>query len=267
MNIKNKFSFANLGDMILQGICSVGDNIFITAYSDIKRNSVVYIFNKDNVCIKETILYNNSHVGGICFDDKNNLFWITDKGGTISGYTYDSIINSKEVCFPIFKQVDVGSLDLINYEGISSVAYITYYDNKIYLGNFTTNGTGLLKVFDILSDGNIDLNNFKKVKFLDKVQGISVYNSYLFVSCSYGRNNSKLKIFKYSDNILDYNKEKFIEYDMPMMIEQISFDKDNFLLTVYESNAKKYKKLFSKNNDVIIYDISNINFDILLLNN
>lgn len=268
-NIIDKFSFANLGHMVLQGICSARGNLFITAYdsSRDKNNSMVYILDKNNICIKDVVLYNNSHVGGICYDDKNEMFWITDKGGTISGYPYEAIVNSKDMCFPKFKKVDVGSNDLINYQNEASVAYIAYDDGKIFVGNFSINGNGLLKSFAVSKDGNILLDSCKKVKFIDKVQGIAFYRKddckYLIASNSFGRfNKSKLKIFKYDEEVTDYSNQEFNSYDMPPMIEQIAVNKNNNLITIYESNAHKYKVLGKKRDDVIIFDISNIKLDI-----
>ena len=265
--VEDEYSFSELETMVLQGICSVGDNTFITAYdsSDDKGNSVVYILDKNNNCIKEVALYNNSHVGGICYDDKNEMFWITDKGGTISGYTYNSIFDNKgQTCTPRFKKIDVGSGDLINYKGNASAGYITYDDGKLYVGNFSIDGNGVLKTFDVLKDGNIDLDSCRKIKFLDKVQGISFYKKdgekYLLVSCSFGRfNNSELKVFKYRDNCLDYSKEIYTKCEMPPMLEQIAFNKDGKLITLYEGNAKKYGGLFQKkNSDVIVMDIDDV---------
>lgn len=262
-DIDNDFSIDDLGNMVLQGVCVVRNNIFLTAYdsSNVGENSIIYILDENNNCIKEVTLYNNSHVGGICYDDKNNIFWITDKGGTVSGYTYDSIFYNKgEICYPKFQKIDVGSEDLINYKGKASASYITYDDGKIYVGNYTFLKNSFLKSFCIDEDGNIDLDSCKKVGFVDKVQGISFYErdncKYLLVSTSCGINNaSELKIFKYDEDCKDFGKENYVKEFMPPMMEQITFNKDGNLVTLYESNAKKYKKNYSvRSNDVVVFE-------------
>ena len=261
---KDEYSLDELGTNVLQGVCTVGKYTFITAYdsSKDKENSVVYVINENKECIREVKLYNNSHVGGICYDQTHEIFWITDKGGTISGYSFNSIFYSREdIIEPIFKKIDVGSKDLINHQGNPSAAYITCHDNKIYVGNFSTNGNGILKSFDIQEDGNININSENKIKFIDKVQGITFYEkngeSYLLVSSSYGKTlKSDLKIFKFDEECNDYSKKEFKEIKMQPMMEQISFNVNGELVTLYESNAQKYKiEKNMQSNDVIIVDI------------
>lgn len=261
--LDDQYSIDNLDTMVLQGICTVGENTFITAYDSSwkMKNSVVYILDKNNECIKKVKLYNNSHVGGICYDDKNEMFWITDKYGTISGYTYDSIFyDDVDKVYPKYRKLDVGSKDLTNYKGWPSVAYITYHEGKLFLGNFTTNGNALLKSFDIKDDGSVDLSSCKKAKFIDKVQGISFYKKdgtdYLLVSTSYGqRAKSELKIFKFDEMWRDYNNSAAIKMDMPPMMEQITFNEKGNLMAVFESNASKFKRVKKNGSDVVVTNI------------
>ena len=264
---EGSYSLENIDTNVLQGVCTVGEYTFITAYdsSKDKNNSTVYVINKNNDCIREVTLYNNSHVGGICYDQKHEIFWITDKGGTISGYSFNSIFYSKEdIIEPVYKKVDVGSKDLINHKGNPSAAYIAYHNNKLYVGNFSTNGTGILKSFDILEDGNINIKSETIAKFLDKVQGITFYEKdgkeYLLVSSSYGKfSNSNLRVFKFDEKCEDYNDSLSIDIEMPSMMEQITFNKDGQLITLFESNAQKYKvEKNMQNNDVIITNIEEI---------
>ena len=272
----SEYSIDNLKSNVLQGVCSVGNYTFLTAYDSSldKDNSTVYVLNGDNECVREVTLYNNSHVGGICYDNEHELFWITDKGGTISGYTFDSIFYSKDDTIePVFKKIDVGSNDLINYKGYSSAGYIAYNKGKIYVGNYSVDGNGILKSFDVSDDGNIDLTSEKKVKFLDKVQGISFYEKnnkdYLLVSSSYGRIfKSELSVFKFDEDCDDYRNLPSIKIVMPPMLEQITFNKSGRLITLYESNALKYQSLIKSNNsDVIVSDFGSIveknNFKVL----
>ena len=65
---------------------------------------------------------------------------------------------------------------------------------------------------------------------------------------------SILKVLKYED-CNSYLDKSFINIDMPPMMEQIIVSKDNKLISLYESNGKKYKTFFNKNEDVCIVDI------------
>lgn len=248
--IIDEITFSDLGNKVLQGICVVGEYTFITAYDDTGSNSIVYILDRDMKCIKETNLYNNSHVGGICFDDIHCLFWITDKDGYISSYKYDGIFNG--IGIPI-STIYVGDR-LVNYKEKISVAYVAYNRGRIYVGNFSLVGTGILKEYLVTDNGSINLDSERVIKFLDKVQGITFYDDLLMISTSYGRNNnSLLKICPFSYDKDNYCDDDFISIVMPPMMEQISFDGER-LFTLYEINAKKFNKFMNKNNDILIID-------------
>lgn len=252
--IIDKITFSDLGNKVLQGVCVVGENIFITAYDDTGRNSVVYILDSDYKCIKEVVLYNNSHVGGICFDDVHKKFWITDKKGFISSYLYESILSGNGIPN---ERIYVGD-KLINHNGNVSVAYISYNNRNIYVGNFSLTGDGILKKYLVDEVGSINLESVQIVKFIDKVQGIAFYDDLIVVSTSYGKNcNSELKIFKYNEQLNNYYDMNFISILMPPMMEQVCFDGDS-LITLYESNAKKFRKMISKGSDVIVFDFEKV---------
>ena len=264
IKFEDKFSIDDLGDYVLQGLCEVGEYFFISAYdsSDKRNNSIIYILNNSYKVIKKTTLDNNSHVGGICYDKDHDIFWITDKKGTVSGYIYDDIFN-KDAVSPKYKKIDVGSCDLLNYKNSPSVAYICYFDKKLFLGNYSKNGKGILKEFKIKDNGNIDIETEKKSLFFNGVQGIYLYKKdndiYMLVSTSFGRyKKSVLKVLKYQENINSYLDLSYKDIDMPPMMEQIIVNKKNKLMTLYESNGKKYKTFFNRNKDVCMVDINKI---------
>lgn len=264
IKFEDKFSINDLGDYVLQGIWEVGDYLFISAYdsSDKRNNSIIYILDNNYKVIKKTSLDNNSHVGGICYDKDHDIFWITDKKGTISGYRYEDIFYKDDVS-PKYKKIDVGSWDLINHKNSPSVAYICYYDKRLFLGNYSKSGKGLLKEFKIKDDGSIDLSSEKKSLFFDGVQGLYLYKKdkdiYLLVSTSFGRyKKSILKVLKYQEGIKSYLDVSCKDIDMPSMMEQIIVNKNNKLMTLYESNSKKYKTFFNRHKDVCIVDINKI---------
>ena len=67
--LNDSFKLDNEG-YIFQGITKAKDNYLITAYKK-GSNSIIFICDEDFILIKKTSLYNNAHVGGICYDNKN----------------------------------------------------------------------------------------------------------------------------------------------------------------------------------------------------
>lgn len=262
---KESIKFDFLGDYVLQGVCQVNDYIFLTSYDGSKEkrsNSRITVLDKNYKLLKHVILDTNSHVGGICFDDKHKNIWVTEKDGSINGYALYDILYCKDKVESKFKKVKLGN-DFINNSNINSVAYITYYKDKIYAGCYNNYKKSILKSFSINQDGSINLNNNKIMNFTEYVQGISFYDfnnkDYLIVSSYHGiLGNSYIKVFEYNEKINNYNEEKYILYKLPPMIEQINANRNNELLVIFESNAKKYKSIFMRNDDLLIFNIKDI---------
>lgn len=267
-NVDKSFNINNLNDYILQGLTKADKYILITAYSSNKKNSKVFIYDDKYNFIKETVLYNKAHVGGITYDNKNKNIWITDTKGTISGYKLDDIIKSKDEVKPIYKQIDVSN-KLINIYGNKATAYIAYYDNKIYVGNFNKGSVSYLKAYIVDKEGTINIDSENIIGSVPASQGITFYqndnNTYLFVSSSFGLHMpSQIKIYKYHDDIKDLKDESYINIVLPPMLEQIYVD-NNKLLAVFESNAEKYKSKRNNTPDFIEISLDYIIDDIKTL--
>lgn len=253
----NGFNIENLGTFVLQGICQIDGDIFITAYDNNKIcNSKIMIF-KDYKLIHETDLNTKSHVGGIAFDNIHNIIWITDSSGTISGYEYQDIISLKKA-LPKFKKIKVIK-DHINIYGNHATAFITYFKKKIYVGNFNKGKESAIIAYDVLKDGNIKENTSKVIKGLDFTQGITFFtqnnNTYLLTSSSFILKKSLIRVFKFSQDITDLKEEKALfTYKLKPMLEQIAMDEKGNLYALFESNALKFRKYHVKNQDVEIYE-------------
>ena len=239
----------------MQGICKVDDKYLLTAY-DYKheKNSIIYILDEDLNRYRIKELNTDSHVGGITYDPKNNNIWITDVDGTVTAYDKDDVLSFRYLMTPKFKNIYVGE-ELENFFGTRSAAYITYHDNKIYVGNYNSNKKTIIKEYNLLEDGNIDTSSYKSYNVSNCVQGITFYedgdNEYIITSSSYGRFfKSELKIYD-SDTL-----ELIKELKTKAMMEEVIVDEDK-LITLYESNAKIYK-ILKDNNDIIISDINKI---------
>lgn len=63
---------------------------------------------------------------------------------------------------------------------------------------------------------------------------------YMLLSRSYGRHNSsQLDVYKYDEEVRDYNGLEIKVIDLPPMLEQISMQKRDLYL-LFESGANKY---------------------------
>ena len=197
---------------IMQGICKVDSYYLVSSYSKTK-NSIISIFNEGFNLIKDVEIYNNSHVGGICYDDIHGIVWVSDKQGTITGFKKEDIFNNKKVePIPKFKKIKVGH-GLINYKGYEAVSYLTYADKKIYLGNFTITRRGELRSYSINRDGSINLRSEKVIskKFDNLVQGIQVIDDYILTTNDKSKIediNQKLDFY----NILGNYEDEFYKY-------------------------------------------------------
>lgn len=254
------YDLGYLDSFVLQGICQIDDTTLVTAYDQKHlENSKVFII-KDKTCIHSVDLNTKSHVGGICYDPKHKNIWITDSGGTISAYKLKDILK-EDIANPIFKRIKIGG-GLPNIYGNNAVAFITYYDGRLYLGNFNSKEKSIIKSFKIKRTGDIDIKSESKFHSNDFLQGITFYKKkkkiYLLTSSSYSFNKSILRIYEYKDSIKNLAKEKCKRCILPPMLEQICFNKEGYLIAIFESNAKKYKKYRIENNDINEYNIDSI---------
>ena len=245
----------DLNEYVLQGLCKVDDNYCISAYSYNRvNNSIVYIFDKDFKHYRKKELDTNSHVGGITYDPINENIWVTDTEGTISAYSKEELLGPNKKVQPKYKKVYVGE-ELDNCFGICSVAYITYFDNKLYLGNYNNSDNSIIKEYSLYDSGMIDRRSYRKLFVSDYIQGITFYEDdndrYLITSSSYGRLfNSKLRIYSVD------SLEMVQELNTKEMMEEIIIDDDR-LITLYESNARIYQSS-REENDIVISNINKI---------
>ena len=250
------------GDYVLQGITMIDDYIAVTAYNDdCSINSKLMLYTTDFDFVKEIELYNSSHVGGITYDDKHEIIWLTDVAGRISGYRKDELLyknNNK----PLYEKLDV-SRDLVNIYGNTAVAYICYHDDTLYLGDYTLEDFSTMKSYEIHDDGSINPDEYKKYKFFGLVQGLSFFEengtTYMCVSSSISRVfKSDIKICKFDPTIDNYRDAHYINMALPNMLEQVYVDDAHNLYTVYESNSEKYKRSFKTSSDIVSIDLDEV---------
>lgn len=247
-------------DLVPQGINYVAPFILISCYSTEKRKSRVLFFDENSILCKEIELENRSHVGGISYDKIHNLLWICNSKGRISSYKYHEFLNGDLSSKKDFLVADnsLGGGFLIE-EGKTVCSYLTYFDNKVYVGSFNKKKNGLVKVFDVIRESTgIELKYRSEFNVPEKIQGLTFYKqnneTYMLLSKSYTRiKDSSIFIYKYIENKNDYT-EKSCSLTLPPMLEQIALIEENIIL-LFESFAKKY----SYNAKVVIDDIFVLN--------
>lgn len=246
--LTNKMTQFNLiDDYVPQGVCSVDNNTIISCYDHTEENKnnsmLMFIDSLGNK--KELYLADEngnkitSHVGGIAYDDINNLLWVTGSSGKIYSFNYDDILDSYSTSY--ITPNNCISLDIKNENGNKVASYMTYFEGKLYVGSFNENETGIVKEYYIENDGST-LSEQSSFSVPKKTQGLSFYKSesnevYMACACSYGRkNSSSLHIYDLKDG--QFTKEK--TFKLPPMLEQVTFDKDGLLQCVFESGAEAY---------------------------
>lgn len=124
----------------------------------------------------------------------------------------------------------------------------------------------MVKEYEIIKEKNneITLNYLKEFKVPPQVQGIELYEykdeSYLILSCSYGRfNSSYIHIYKYKEETTDYGSSLIqkVTLKMPPMLEQITIEKKS-LYILFESNAKEYSNCLEKIEYICVLDLDKI---------
>ncbi len=252
------------GDMVPQGIITIDDYYLVTSYNS-KRdgNSKINILDKEGKIIKEIFLQTNSHVGGLAYDEVNDYLWIPDNDGVLNVYKYQDIFTSEDLK-PLKQFTDIGE-DLTHYldKKKREIAYLSILDNNLYVGSFSNNGKGKIKKYQIINENDdIKLKLQKEYWSPILIQGMTFYNynnkQYLLLSSSIGQNNtSHLQVIEFDDKLNDITKMKRTMISFPPMLEQIVV-KDNSLIALFESGAKKYDKALIKIDKICLFDLLEI---------
>lgn len=144
--------------MVPQGVCVAGRYVLISAYcSKKKHNSVLYVINKKtHRFVKEVVLKNRPHVGGITYDPVYHNIWIC-------GYKK----KQKQAVMHILslktlEKYNLGKMKkpvkyLKSYPlySLHRASFIDYNRGKIYIGTFkkTEDVTSMIQSFTLKKNG------------------------------------------------------------------------------------------------------------------
>lgn len=247
----------NCGTMVPQGVCKMDDYLLITAYdSEGDNKSVIYVVDeKEGSRLIATLVYNRKcHMGGIAYDGR--YIWIAEGSkrgiGSIGKDDFQRTIklaNEKKA-----RSVQLENIIWQQAKELSSTSYLTFYDDRLWVGEFDKNKESHIYGYTIDCSGNEPvLTPDRYIEAPKRTQGIYFYKEkdivHLVVSMSYGRySNSVIGCYelvnfkepvKREDGMLVINKKEYKSLIMPPMLEQISVSTDK-MYCIYETCARKY---------------------------
>lgn len=259
--------------MTPQGICVTEEYILISAYCHTgSHNSVVLVLDKETGSfLKEIVLKGKNHVGGLAFDTRHRMVWVSTshKGrAAASAFSLKNLktYNLDEKAAPIDYTHDY---DLFTLEKDS---FMTFSEGYLYIGHFSKDENSVVQKFKIGVNGGLqtadgaalgvdkDIAIPEDIKSIPKqIQGFAVYKDKAILTQSYGIKNSSLFVHNYSDVMYQtgtrYTINKVV---MPQKLEQIYIDgKDLYVL--FESAAYAYRaQPFAKVDRICKLDLSEI---------
>ncbi len=267
----NEFScFSTASTMVPQAICSVGHFTLITAYdSDESSKSVIYVLDYNKNLVKTLILPDSYHVGGIAYDINNKLILITKASRRCVAvislddfYKYLSFGGS-------FVKIDYTVSQSVSNNPIGSASGVSYHNGYVFLSSFGTGNNSVVYCYTPVYDAiNQTYTLYYNYKFYvpNYTQGITVTNykeqTRLFISVSYGRNESKATYCSYLytyifDEATGARTLDNIIACPPML--QPTYCKGGKLYCLFESASEIYKTVNKDPIDIVVpIDLSRI---------
>lgn len=244
--------------MTPQGLAITEKYLLISAYYRTKEhNSVIYVIDKEtHEFIKEIVLGNRAHVGGMAYDTMNHNLWITGQGYTWAQANAITLEHLESYDFSEdFQPIEFDMS--YNLYRIQKASFMTYHDGALFVGFFTTDNASIIEKYLINADGTLyeksDMNLKRTVGVSDpvacavsmqvisgKVQGMAFYNNKILLTRSWGILPSEVQIFNYSRYGILSSSEAYKTIKFPERLEQIYQDGSN-IYALFESAAYSYR--------------------------
>ena len=202
----------------VQGYTRTNKDIVLSAYKH-GHNSRLYIYDIKSSKLKDVIqLSHKAHVGGVTYDSKNDILFVTGTGGALYAYKNKT-----------YKEIDTD----IKIDGITpnNMATLYYINGILYTSTFGIR-SHLIKIEYEYKKDFVKEKETKKIANLGlAVQGLAIYKNYLVTSQSYGKNNkSRLITYDMDNNMKVLNKRNVIHSGL----EGIYSDEEGNLTGVFE---------------------------------
>ena len=241
--------------MTPQGMAVTEDYIFISMYCHTKQhNSVILMLSRyTGSFLKEIVLPDTSHVGGLAYDPVNENLWVSGGGkGKARAVAYDmEMIEAYD--FDVVEGPIKKSQDYL-LESIERNSYMSYAPDALLIGLFQENGNATLQRFAMDTAGR--LNSTVKLsgdrlyeavsadilaETSDRIQSVMETEKNMLFSKSWGIFNSNLQMYEPWEELSDFKESEMLQkYDFPQKMEQI-YVYDGKLYCLFESAAYSYR--------------------------
>ena len=249
--------------MTPQGLAVTEDYLLVTAYCHTNtHNSVIYVIDKKtHEFVKEIVLRNKSHVGGIAYDTIHNNIWISCMSRGIPQVNAITLEQLKSYCFQNGYQ-PISYSQSYDLYAITRNSFLTYHNNALYIGYYTSNSASVLEEYDITEDGTLQTSTVDDDTITtgqlgvdsltplalpsgmrvitERAQGVAFYKNRILTSHSYGVLPGSLKVFPNSLQMLLEEDTMLQKIRFPSKLEQIYVDGDD-LYVLFESAAYGYR--------------------------
>lgn len=243
--------------MTPQGLAVTKDYLFVSAYCQTqKHNSVIYVIDKHtHKFIKELVLRDKSHVGGLAYDPVHNNVWIC---GMSNGVPQVHTLHVDDIENYSFQEnyLPITYSQTYDLYAIARTSFLAYHENSLYVGYFTKSGSSVLEKYE-MNNGGLLKTHFSEneldtldtppialpsdtLVIEEQAQGVTFYKNYLLFSHSYGMKSSYLRVFENSYMKLLESDSANYKIRFPSRMEQICADGDD-LYVLFESAAYAYQ--------------------------
>jgi hypothetical protein len=249
--INTNVNGSDCSSMVPQGICFAGNYLLVSAYDSNKQyNSVIYVVSNTDPANRKylttLVLPNKSHAGGITYDGYN--IWVSSDS-KVGAFKYDKI---RVVLASGARSSSISYISTPPVKTQSS--FMTYYDGRLWVGNFNETSTGMLYGYKInsVSGSNPTLaTSDRNFEVPDRTQGVSFRDGKMILSRSYERSDelfdnyiSEIRCYKPSwssptSTGLIYKNNAVSTLTLPPMVEGV-FMASTYTYLLFESGAKEY---------------------------
>lgn len=240
-----------------QGLAVTSKYVIISAYSRDKHyDSVLYLLDKKTGgFVKQIVLPNNSHVGGLAYDTVSKRLWVTTESAsghaTLSAYSQATLAKSDFATSKRATKFD----KVVNLPQISRASFLTYHNSALYVGYFDASDQGSFLTFPMTKKGMPQVSSATRTQLRGsgahratystgrQLQGVTFYKGKIIFSQSFGPQSSKLLTFDNDGQKqwLDFDADDMLQsVSMPPYLEQIVASGSD-LYVLFESASAKYR--------------------------
>ena len=184
-------------EYVVQGLTIIDNLFFISAYKS-HDYSRIYVYDKYGY-LGKIILNNKHHVGGISFDKKNNIIFITGSSTSISTYNYLKIKKYIKKNFTLDLNIKTNIIIPNDFSTIFRAASLFIYKGYVYIVNFGLS-TKLAKInysFNKKMVHQICQTDLGIINNAFCVQGICFDKNNLYLSSSLGPIKSFISVYNF----------------------------------------------------------------------